>query len=589
DSTIWTAYHTIGLGTGDGINTIRVASAKDNENFDIPIEDSRFQFIIQASGAMSDGFVASSGDGYVDLTWNSQDFDDLLGYIMYRYQNLTDSTFTDTTMINTSLIIDTTYTDTAVENLTTYYYLFTAVGTDFSESPYSSPVSATPQDSTPPAVPQNLQATPADGRVLLHWSPNSEGDLLYYKLYRHTANDTSAAGFLDVVLAPGTDYIDNTVVNETPYYYWVTAVDSVNNESGYSAPVSATPSAGIPPFVPQNLQATAGNGQIILNWSANDEADLAYYKVYRHTIDEPATADSVDIVPQPTTAYIDTQVINNLTYYYWLSAVDLTGNESDKSNEAHATPTGANHFTFAANTGNNYTVFIGTALFDSLSLQNGDEVGVFTPSGLCAGGLVWNEALTYQQLIAWGDDPQTGQVDGFSSGQTMFYRYWDLSEQQEIEDVFPDYSQGNGAWGDGPMAVVNLAGYPLLTQPIALIESWNMISSHIDPFQADMGTVWSGINDLVIVKAGDGNTYSSQYGNFIGDWQVLQGYQAYLEAVDTLTITGFFINADTPIPLAGGWNLSAYLLETDIDAETALNSIINCLVICKDGNGNAYS
>ncbi|MBN2410699.1 S8 family serine peptidase [candidate division KSB1 bacterium] len=144
DSTIWSAYFDVGLETGDGINTIRVANAKDTDHFDIPIEDSRFQFVIQAAGAASNEFLATVGVGKVELEWPTAESDDVLGYNMYRIMRLTDSTWTDTTLINTELITDSTYTDYAVIPDSTYRYLYRVLGTDMVETDYSKSVAATP-------------------------------------------------------------------------------------------------------------------------------------------------------------------------------------------------------------------------------------------------------------------------------------------------------------------------------------------------------------------------------------------------------------------------------------------------------------
>jgi len=144
DSTVWTAYHTIGLETGDGIQTVRVCSAKDMDHFEIPIEDSRFQFVIQAAGALSIEFTGTPGIGKVDLEWPTAETDDILGYNMYRALRINDSTWTDTAMINTNLVTDTTYTDFNVIPDTTYRYLYTIIGTDMSESDFSKAIAATP-------------------------------------------------------------------------------------------------------------------------------------------------------------------------------------------------------------------------------------------------------------------------------------------------------------------------------------------------------------------------------------------------------------------------------------------------------------
>jgi len=144
DGTIWTAYFTVGLETGDGINRIRVASAKDPDRFEIPVERSRFKFVIQAASSASLNFVARPGIGKVNLEWPPAESPDVLGYNMYRFEPLNDSTFTDTTRINTTLITDTTYTDFNVIPRKPYYYMYKVVGTDLVESDFSKSVTAAP-------------------------------------------------------------------------------------------------------------------------------------------------------------------------------------------------------------------------------------------------------------------------------------------------------------------------------------------------------------------------------------------------------------------------------------------------------------
>ncbi|MEX2603804.1 MAG: S8 family serine peptidase [Gracilimonas sp.] len=135
DSTIWTAYGNVDLTTGDGINRIRVTGAQDPEGFEIPVEDQRFEFVIDAAGAASLDFIADAGLGKIDLQWKDpESVEDLLGYNIYRFENATDSTYTDTVRINNELVTDTTYTDFEVEPDSNYYYQYSVVRTSLDES-----------------------------------------------------------------------------------------------------------------------------------------------------------------------------------------------------------------------------------------------------------------------------------------------------------------------------------------------------------------------------------------------------------------------------------------------------------------------
>ena len=90
------------------------------------------------------------------------------------------------------------------------------------------------------------------------------------------------------------------------------------------------------PAVPSGLQAVfSGPGQqafIDLIWAPVADADLDGYNVYRH--EEGGAAVKVNTVPVKLPAFRDLQVISGKTYFYAVSAVDLRGNESARSEEA---------------------------------------------------------------------------------------------------------------------------------------------------------------------------------------------------------------------------------------------------------------
>ena len=91
-----------------------------------------------------------------------------------------------------------------------------------------------------------------------------------------------------------------------------------------------------PPAVPSGLAARASNNIISLNWDNNTESDLAGYNVYRDTVSGgPYTRIASDVL---TSNYVDTTAVNGTTYYYVVTAVDNSSNESGNSNEVSATP-----------------------------------------------------------------------------------------------------------------------------------------------------------------------------------------------------------------------------------------------------------
>ena len=165
DSTIYTAYLTLtGRMPIDGLNRIYVSGAQDNEHFEIPYENQRFNVYVAVSGSMSAGFQATPGIGKVDLEWNDQEvnYDDFLGFNIYRYQYdsvrvYNNSTYqydtlwmpVDTIRLNQTLVQDTMFTDYDVVPGTRYYYFYKILSTSLTENSPSKTVSCVPHSTIP--------------------------------------------------------------------------------------------------------------------------------------------------------------------------------------------------------------------------------------------------------------------------------------------------------------------------------------------------------------------------------------------------------------------------------------------------------
>jgi hypothetical protein len=93
-----------------------------------------------------------------------------------------------------------------------------------------------------PAAPTNLTAVAGRGSVQLAWT-GSAGAVQYY-IYRGTSPafvPSTATRLFSSVPVTGTTYTDTAVINQTTYYYVVTAVDSQGRESLPSNQVLARP------------------------------------------------------------------------------------------------------------------------------------------------------------------------------------------------------------------------------------------------------------------------------------------------------------------------------------------------------------
>ena len=112
---------------------------------------------------------------------------------------------------------------------------------------------------------------------------------------------------------------------------------NATGESANSNEVSATPTAPANRATySTNLQATGGNGQVSLTWSAS--AGATSYNVKRSTT--TGGPFNTTLASPTATNYLDTTVTNGTAYFYVVSAVNATG-ESANSSPASATPVAA--------------------------------------------------------------------------------------------------------------------------------------------------------------------------------------------------------------------------------------------------------
>lgn len=126
------------------------------------------------------------------------------------------------------------------------------------------------------------------------------------------------------------------LTNATSYSFTVKATNA-NGAGPASNALSATPATV--PGAPDLTGATAGNGQVILNWAApasNGGSAITGYRIYRGTTPGGESATAIANLGVVLT-YTDTGRTNGTRYYYKVSAVNGVG-EGTQSGETSAVP-----------------------------------------------------------------------------------------------------------------------------------------------------------------------------------------------------------------------------------------------------------
>ncbi len=196
----------------------------------------------------------------------------------------------------------------------------------------------------------------AEGMVL-RWTPVSVPAEFHgsYRIYRQQEGITASVVAGELPLDPAsTQFVDHGFEWGKTYSYRVTVVTEVAGGmhgcgdppkdcasiflvEGDDSPVAKVFANDVfPPAVPSSLQAVySGEGQkpfVDLLWAPDTEGDLAGYNVYRR--EGGATAGKLNSEPVKPSAYRDFAVQPGKQYFYFVTAVDLRGNESGHSEEA---------------------------------------------------------------------------------------------------------------------------------------------------------------------------------------------------------------------------------------------------------------
>lgn len=232
------------------------------------------------------------------------------------------------------------WSDTTLQFDRVYGYRIRAYSTRGGVSLPSAEVRAAPLLSL--AVPGGVAAAAGDSVVTLTWEPvtlRTDGTVhqgfIGYNIYRVTERGRYAAAPLNKEPVRTTTFTDTSVENSRTYFYRLRSVDSPvppGKESLDSDEAAATPRDMTPPAPPAGITVVPGIGRVFLTWNENKERDLAGYNVYRSLKSGGEFAKLTEKALNRTT-FSDETVRQGMTYYYTVTAVDKSGNESARSKE----------------------------------------------------------------------------------------------------------------------------------------------------------------------------------------------------------------------------------------------------------------
>ncbi len=150
--TVWEGTYTLKAYIENGLQKLIVhgACAAEDATKEVHGEYQPYEFNIDTTAAMSMNLTALPDETGIHLTWNQDDYATLMGYNLYRC----DTKNGNYVRINPSVLLasEESFLDTNAEPGKTYWYTFTVVLSDFSETAPAGRVSATALDTLAPSL-----------------------------------------------------------------------------------------------------------------------------------------------------------------------------------------------------------------------------------------------------------------------------------------------------------------------------------------------------------------------------------------------------------------------------------------------------
>lgn len=126
-------------------------------------------------------------------------------------------------------------------------------------------------------------------------------------------------------------YFVNKLIDGQKYYFKVSSVSDKKTESPLSGSKEAIPTDTTAPAKPQGLKVESLSTKIKVSWTANSD-DTLFYRLF-HGLFSGKIAESVDSPNNVNSLEFSQDTYRAGDHFFYLSAVDKSGNVSDKSAE----------------------------------------------------------------------------------------------------------------------------------------------------------------------------------------------------------------------------------------------------------------
>lgn len=196
-----------------------------------------------------------------------------------------------------------------------------------------------------PAPPSKLKAEVNDGYAKLTWDyPKWKNDFNDIAVQFNVYCSSGKGAFKKVnqkrILRDDNsprEFEDRWLENGMEYSYYITAANPAGKESPPSGIIKVKPVDKTPPEIVGNVTAGAKEGSVSLLWGLCVDMDAAGYNIYRSKLlNKNFEKLNKKFIPVDKPFFNDSTISNGVQYFYSITAVDQSGNESKKSNPVFA-------------------------------------------------------------------------------------------------------------------------------------------------------------------------------------------------------------------------------------------------------------
>lgn len=302
DSRTWEGSTTMTSLIANGIQYWSIANGRSAEGHLKLYKDwGRYSFNIDTSSALAMTMQAEAADDGVILTWAQDDFDTLAGYNVYRCDR-EDGQYAK---LNTSVIpADVkTFTDTNVTPGQMYYYNFTVVKTDLSESKPSGKISVRAKDTMAPNIYHDgVYSAFTGSKLIISATANDNLQIDKVELfYRVTGTESWRAVTMTAVNDRYSAVIPSSDVTTAGLEYYIRAFDGVNY--AYKGTAEQPYAIAVSEAVDRSaLGDVNGDGQInvldalMVLQASNDRLNLDAEQFARADLNGNKTLEAVEVL-----------------------------------------------------------------------------------------------------------------------------------------------------------------------------------------------------------------------------------------------------------------------------------------------------